>query len=99
MLFNMKADPLELDDLLVDDRITDESRAIERRLGDALGEICDPDEVDTRCKAAQKQRRDELESTGQLFDELNKRGFERTAEQLVPQPDSIFEPPSDALRP
>lgn len=99
MLFNMKADPLELDDLLVDDRITDESRAIERRLGDALDEICDPDEVDTRCKAAQKQRRDELESTGQLFDELNKRGFERTAEQLVPQPDSIFEPPSDALRP
>ena len=99
MLFDVENDPLELNDLLAEERVTEESRAIEQQMNEALEEICDPEEADERCKAAQRQKRQELESSGQLFNELDRRGFERTAERLVPRPETIFEPPPDALRP
>ena len=45
--------------------------------------ICDPSEIDARVKADQRARRQELADSGQLFNEMWKRGYERRSDRLV----------------
>lgn len=96
-LFDLSDDPHEMRDLLTPDRITDDSRAVAARLARSLAAIVDVEDADARCKATQAMTRNRLAASGQLFDELDRRGYERRADDLVPRPDVVFPPAPDAI--
>jgi choline-sulfatase len=83
MLFDLKDDPHEMSDLVVD--AADDPAMQERveQMRARLIAICDPSEIDARVKADQRARRQELAESGQLFDEMWKRGYERRSDRLV----------------
>ena len=85
MLFDLEEDPHEMSDLVVDS-VDDPAvhRTIEQMRG-ILEAICDPGEIDNRVKRDQRVRRHELARTGQLYQEMWKRGYERRSDQLVPR--------------
>jgi len=56
--------------------------------------FCSPEAVNTRAKADQLALREEMAASGQLFDELWRRGYERNADRLVPREETVMEPTS-----
>ncbi len=52
-------------------------------------ELCDPEEVDRRCKEDQAVLRKELEDKGELAAEIEKRGYLPRTDCLVPQPEIL----------
>jgi len=97
ILFDLEADPLELNDLLTPGRVTDTDQETANALDSNLRKIVDPEEADTRCKAAQKTKRQELTDSGQLFDELDRRGFQRNADHLTPKDEVVFPAEENAI--
>ena len=80
-LFDLETDPLEMHDLVLER--PDDARTVEacRRLRKTLCDICAPEAVDARAKADQRRFRNELTESGQMLEELWRRGYERNAER------------------
>ena len=89
MLFNLEEDPLEMHDLALERPDDPDVRNTVRRLRKTLCGICSPEAVGARAKADQRALRERLAKSGQLFDELWKRGYERNAERLIPRREFI----------
>lgn len=83
MLFDMEADPMELDDLAA----TPESAARHAKVIDDLRarlyDICSPEAVDARAKADQRRARAQLAADGRLAQGQLKRGYRADPERLV----------------
>ena len=62
-----------------------------------LRKIVDPEEADVRCKADQARKRSDLAASGQLFDELDKRGYQRNPNRLIPDTEVIFAPSKNPI--
>ncbi|MDP6037545.1 MAG: hypothetical protein QGG64_03270, partial [Candidatus Latescibacteria bacterium] len=92
MLFNLAEDPYEMHDLIVERSEDLDVQAKVRELRGMLCGVCSPEAVDARAKADQLALREEMAASGQLFDELWKRGYERNADRLVQQEETILEP-------
>ena len=96
MLFDLEQDPHEMHDLVVEQPEAVCTQETIRRLRGMLYRVCAPEAVDARAKADQRALRERLAASGQLFEELWRRGYERNAERLVarkesnPQADSKF---------
>jgi len=91
-LYNLADDPDELHDLVKlrgDDPEVSQRVEHLRRL---LSSVCSPEAVDARAKRDQAALRAELAASGRLFDEMEKRGFQRRADRLV----NVMEPPEPA---
>lgn len=97
MLFDLDADPHEMHDLLDRRWMTDENESTAERLDQRLRKIVDPDDADARCKADQAAKRSALADTGQLLDELDRRGYQRDVRRLVPKAEVVFSPSPDAI--
>ena len=85
MLFDLKDDPHEMSDLVVDAADDPTLQEMVEQMRARLIAICDPSEIDVLVKADQRARRQELADSGQLFDEMWKRGYERRSDRLVPR--------------
>jgi choline-sulfatase len=85
MLFDMVADPHEMTDLAADSADDPGVNETILDMRARLDEICDPGAIDARVKRDQRARRNELAETGQLFEEMWKRGYERRTDKLVPR--------------
>ncbi|MDA0746329.1 MAG: sulfatase-like hydrolase/transferase [bacterium] len=85
MLFNLETDPHEMCDLMVErpDQVEVQNAVI--RLRAMLYDLCCPEDVDVRVKADQRARKSEMAKSGQLFDEMWSRGYERREDRLVPR--------------
>ena len=92
MLFNLVEDPHEMHDLIVERSEDLDVKAKVRELRKMLCGVCSPEAVDARAKADQLALREEMAASGQLFDELWRRGYERNADRLVPREETIMEP-------
>jgi choline-sulfatase len=84
MLFNLKDDPNELNNLL---ETKPEDKIVQRKfieLRKLLYKTCSPEGVDLKARKDQLSLREELAETNQLYDELEKRGFKRNENKLEP---------------
>ncbi len=82
MLFDLEEDPHEMHDLVMERR---EAPQVQERMQRMLYRICCPEAIDARAKADQRARKRELMESGQLADEMWKRGYEKNPERLVPR--------------
>jgi len=83
MLFDLQADPHEMNDLAADTETAAAHADPIASLRGRLCAICSPEAVDARAKADQRARRAELAEDGRLFEGLWKRGYERDATKLI----------------
>ena len=83
ILFDLERDPQELCDLVVEKPGDPEVKSIIRRLRKMLCNICSPEAVDARAKADQRSLRRKLRESGQLVEEMYKRGYEKRPERLI----------------
>ena len=91
ILFNLAEDPQEMDDL---GPKAPASKAIERILNEMrrrLYLICSPEAVTARANLEQKVRREHLEKTGRLYEELAKRFCLPNPERLLLDPKAVQE--------
>ncbi|MBN1808215.1 MAG: sulfatase-like hydrolase/transferase [Planctomycetes bacterium] len=91
MLFDLENDPQELDDLIVSapDRGAVKDAVVRARRW--FCNICSPQAVDVRAKHDQAVLRAELERSGQLVKEIEKRGYKPRTDALVPRDDVVPE--------
>ena len=83
MLFDLQDDPQELHDLVVHRLDDPDVQDTIRRLRSMLCGICSPEGVDVRAKGGQRALRAELLASGQLVEEMYKRGYERIPDRLI----------------
>jgi len=83
MLFDLQDDPQELHDLVVQRPDDAQVRGTVRRLRGMLCQICSPEGVDVRAKADQRALRAQLLASGQLVEEMHKRGYEKVPDRLI----------------
>jgi len=91
VVFCLAEDPQELHDLAVERPEDPEVIQAIRRAQSWLQQVCDPQAVDARAKADQAALRRHLAQTGQLAQELHKRGYEPVLDHLVPRQDLLDE--------
>jgi choline-sulfatase len=84
VLYNLKEDPQELIDLLADEHPSEEVRNKLQELKQVLGSVCSPEGIDRLARLQQRELRDELAASGQLYVEQVKRGYEPNREHLIP---------------
>ncbi len=82
-LYNLEVDPDEMHDLMCEPRIDQSAMVKLEEMRAMLSSICSPQAVDMRAKQHQARLRAELEASGRLLDELERRGFERRTDKLV----------------
>jgi len=90
-LYNLAQDPDEMNDLA---KHTPEDPAVAEQLKlfrARLREICSPEEIDREARADQRRRMQLMKETGDLEQQVYYRGYERSAEKLVPWDWSEFE--------
>ena len=85
MLFNLKDDPDEMHNLLIEDKKSDNAQNQLQELYVILYSFCSPEGVDMAARRDQLHLRQELARTGRLQEELYKRGFERNETRLILQ--------------
>ena len=78
MLFDLESDPQELHDLAVDRPEDPATMDVIARCRRILYDLCCPEAVDARAKSDQRAFRAELDATGQLAEEMHKRGYQRS---------------------
>ena len=89
MLFDLSTDPQELHDLVVeapDAAATKKAIAAARRW---LCNICSPQAVDIHAKKDQRVLRAEMERSGRLVKEVEKRGYLPETASLIPKPELV----------
>ena len=91
ILFDLEKDPQEMHDLVVERPDDPEVRSTRRRLRRMLCRVCSPEAVDARAKADQRALRKRLRETGQLVEEMYKRGYEKDPERLMTRADILPE--------
>ena len=89
ILFDLKSDPQELHDLIVEAPDADATKKAVARARERLCAICTPQGVDARAKKHQRILRDQLEQSGRLVKEIVKRGYEARTDKLVPRAEFI----------
>ena len=83
MLFNLREDPGEMNDLAREMKGSDVLGNVLYELQRRLYSVCLPEAVTVRAGAEQRARREYLESTGRLYEELKKRF-------CLPDPESLL---------
>ena len=83
MLFNLKKDRHEMQDLAAHQPENRKVNAKMQELENLLAAVCSPELVDARAKADQRARKEELRRSGRLFKELAKRRYEMNTKRLV----------------
>ena len=89
ILFDLEEDPHEMYDLVLDRSGDPHTLATINRLRKMLCQIWSPEAVDARAKADQRALRARLASSGQLVEEMWKRGYERNPDHLVPRQEFV----------
>ena len=90
MLFNLERDAHEMHDLVLEQPEAPHVQEAIRRLRRMLYRVCSPEAVGARVRADQRALRERLAESGQLVEEMWKRGYERNPDRLVPRQE--FEP-------
>jgi hypothetical protein len=85
VLYNLKDDPQELCDLLAVEPPDPAVLAKLQQLRELLGSVCSPEGGDRLARRQQRELREALAKTGQLFEEQVKRGYESDREHLIPR--------------
>jgi choline-sulfatase len=91
ILFDLRNDPNELHDWIVEKPDASETKETVTRFRSWLQSVCDPEQVDTLAKKEQAELKDRLEQSGQLVEEIYKRGYKRQTDRLVPREEVIPE--------
>jgi choline-sulfatase len=99
ILFNLENDPDEMKDLMRIDPNNESYQAQVKKMQVWLYAICSPDEMDKLAKRDQARLKLELENTGQLFSEMEKRGYEPEANRLIPKQELLDKLEIDWKRP
>ena len=84
MLFNLAADPDEMNDLAPQAAADPAIAAKIEELQGILSGVCDINATDKAARAAQQEQKTALEQSGQLAEELAKRGFTTDGQRLFP---------------
>ncbi len=83
ILFDLEKDPQEMHDLVAERPGDPKVGAVIGRLRRMLCRVCSPEAVDARAKADQRALRQKLRESGQLVEEMYKRGYEKNPERLI----------------
>ena len=90
MLFNLKEDPEEMNDLGPGASKGESIRKVLDGMRRRLYSICSPEAVTTRANLEQKVRRRHLEATGRLYEELKQRFCQPNPDKLLLDPEAVL---------
>jgi len=86
LLFNLETDPQEMHDMVLENRNDPAVVDVLERMHRYLLSVCDPEAVDKQCKYDQAVLRKNLDESGQLVQEITKRGYIADTSRLIPDP-------------